>query len=156
MKIFIQCEAGSKQKHFHDEKTLKWKHSVEVPAPYPYPYGFILGTTSEDGGNVDCFVITKQSLQVGQIVTCEPIGLMEQFEVEEIDHKVLARPIGEKTEIDAGVRETLTGFVYRMFEPFKDFPIRVGRFLGREQAEAHIAACWDTHQPEVRGDLGEI
>jgi inorganic pyrophosphatase len=143
MKTFIQCEAGSKLKHYHDEKTLEWQRSIEVSTPYPYPYGFIIDTTSEDGGNVDCFVITKRPLRMGQVVTCEPIGLMEQFEGEEIDHKVLARLIDEETEVDAGIQETLTEFVYRLFGHVEEHPVRVGQFLGRDIAEAHIAACQD-------------
>ena len=54
IKVFIQNEAGSDQKHLHDEKTLEYKHTVRVSRSYPFPYGFILDTTSEDGDNLDC------------------------------------------------------------------------------------------------------
>jgi inorganic pyrophosphatase len=40
----------------------------------------VIGTDSGDGGNVDCYVITNRTLKTGQIVECDPIGLMEQFE----------------------------------------------------------------------------
>ena len=49
LKVFIQNEAGSTQKHYHNEKTLQWRRTEKVSRPHPYPYGFILGTTSADG-----------------------------------------------------------------------------------------------------------
>ncbi len=61
LKVYIQNEAGSNLKHYHNEKTLILKRTVEVSRPYPFPYGFILDTTSADGLNLDCFVITACS-----------------------------------------------------------------------------------------------
>ena len=65
---------------------------------YPFPYGFVLETTNEDGGNVDCFVITPRELKTGQIVDCRPVGLMEQIEDGKQEgaallHKELSRSI---------------------------------------------------------------
>ena len=57
LKIFIQNEAGSNQKHYHDEKKLEWIRSVEISRPYPFPYGFIIGTTSADGDNLDWYLL---------------------------------------------------------------------------------------------------
>lgn len=99
MKVFIENEAGSNQKNFYNEKTLEYKKTVTVSRKYPYPYGFILDTTSGDGDNLDCFIITDKELRSGQVVECEPVGLMEQIEtawgkskggIEEEDHNVLA------------------------------------------------------------------
>jgi inorganic pyrophosphatase len=70
MKVFIQNEADSFVKNFHDEKTLGFMGAARVSRAYPLPYGFILNTTGDDGLNVDCFVLTKSSLRTGQIVEC--------------------------------------------------------------------------------------
>lgn len=93
MRVFIENEAGSYVKHFHNEKTLEPKGNATVSRPYPFPYGFILNTTAADGDNVDCFVLTQQALHTGQIVQCEAIALMEQIEDGDEDHKV-GRPGG--------------------------------------------------------------
>src|SRR4030042_4775219 len=99
MKIFIENEAGSNKKNIFNEKTLEYSRSHTASRKYPYPYGFIIDTTSGDGDNVDVFVITDRKLKSGQIVDCEPIGLMEQIETswdesngnaEEEDHNILA------------------------------------------------------------------
>lgn len=102
LKVFIQNEAGSDRKHYHDEKSLEWRRSVRVSRAYPYPYGFVVGTTSADGGNVDCFVITSRPLRMGTIVECEAIGLMEQVEDGDVDHNVLAALQDEAPRFERG------------------------------------------------------
>lgn len=143
MRVFIQNEAGSDQKHYHDEKTLEPTGTVRVSRPYPYPYGFVIGTTAADGCNVDCFVLTRRPLRTGQIVECEPIGLMEQIEDGEEDHNVLATPVGEDATVSESVREELSEFVGHVFDHIGGKQIRVGRFLGRAEADAHLRAHLD-------------
>ena len=62
----------------------------------------MIGTDSGDGGNVDCYVITTRILKTGQIVECDPIGLMEQFEDGVEDHNILARLLDEPVVINEG------------------------------------------------------
>ena len=141
IRVFIQNEAGSDQKHLHDEKTLEYKRTVTVSRPYPFPYGFILDTTSEDGDNLDCFVITKQPLKTGSLVECEPIALLEQIEDGEEDHNVLAALQGEAPEIDQAMMDTFREFTFHVFDHVPGKEIAVGRLLPREAAEQHIRAC---------------
>ena len=152
LRVFIQNEAGSNRKHYHDEKTLELKRVVDVSRPYPFPYGFILDTTAADGWNVDCYVITRQPLTTGQIVECEPIGLMEQVEDGAEDHNVLATLVGETGTVDAGLQETLRAFSLTVFGHIEGKRMIVGRFLGPREAEAHIRAHRDGNAlaPEAR------
>jgi inorganic pyrophosphatase len=87
VRVFIQNEAGSRTKNYHDEKTFAWRRRIEVSLAYPFPYGFIVGTTAADDANVDCFVITREPHRTGQLVECDVLGLMEQFENGKEDHK---------------------------------------------------------------------
>ena len=116
MKVFIQNEAGSLVKHSHDEKTLELKNTTLVSRAYPFPYGFVLHTTAADGLNVDCFVLTKSCLCTGQIVECDPIGLMEQIEDGKEDHNVLAVIRGEEAVLDEVTRVALVAFVSHVFD----------------------------------------
>ena len=151
MTVFVQNEAGSNRKHYHNEKTLELQRAVEVSERYPFPYGFVVGTTAEDGCNVDCYIITETPLATGQLVECEPLGLMEQIEDGQEDHNVLARLVGEIAMVDAGVRERLTAFVQRVFAHAGEKRISVGRFLGPDAAEAHVIAHLDRdeHKPKL-------
>lgn len=153
MKVFIENEAGSDRKNLYDEKTLEYKKTVTVSRKYPYPYGFILDTTSGDGDNLDCFIITDKKLKSGIIIECEPISLMEQFEtawekskegIEEEDHNVLAILPGEVVEIDESVKEKLREFITHVFDHLPDKKVRAGNFLDLASALALIEKCKKT------------
>lgn len=150
MKVFIENEAGSDQKNLYNEKTLEYKKTVAVSRKYPYPYGFIPGTTSGDGDNVDVFVITDKKLKSGQMVACEPIGLMEQTEttrdeskenVEEEDHNVLAVFPDERVKLDDSVEEKLRDFVMHVFDHLPTKKVQVGSFLDKDAAVRYIEKC---------------
>lgn len=143
MKVFIENEAGSDQKNLYNEKTLEYKKTVTVSRKYPFPYGFVLDTTSGDGDNLDCFIITEQKLKTGQIIECEPIGLMEQFEDGKEDHNVLAKLPGEEVKMTEEFRDMLTEFVLHVFDHKRDKVVKVGRFLDKKEAEEYINQCLD-------------
>jgi inorganic pyrophosphatase len=138
IKVFIEAEAGSRNKNRYDKKTLVYKETGEVAQPYPYPYGFILGTRGPDDDSVDCYILTKDALKAGTMVECEPIGLLEQHEGEEIDHKVLATLSGQEIELDSELHKKLSDFIHALFAEFPELNVRVGRILPREAALIHI------------------
>jgi inorganic pyrophosphatase len=138
IRVFIQNEAGSNQKNYHDEKRLLWQRAVNVSMAYPFPYGFVLETSADDGDNVDCFVITDMALRTGQVVECEVIGLMEQFEDGQVDHNVLARLPGSQATVDEAVRGRLKEFVTSVFSHIPDKHLVVGRFLDAGEVQSHL------------------
>lgn len=152
MKVFIENEAGSNQKNLYNEKTLEYRKTVTVSREYPYPYGFILDTTSGDGDNLDCFIITHQKLEAGKIYDCEPIGLMEQTESSwtpdqaeamEEDHNILACLQGEAHEVTEEVKNVLTDFVAHVFDHIEGKVVHAGAFLGKEAAEHEVEKTKD-------------
>ena len=106
----------------------------DVSAPYPFPYGFILNTTSGDGDNLDCFVLTSRSLKSREIVEVEQIGMFEQIENEQEDNKIIAVLPGENREINEEIQTTLKNFIEHVFSHLPNHKISVGRFLGKEEA----------------------
>lgn len=140
IRVFIQNAAGSNRKNIHNEKTLEYRETRIVSRPYPYPYGFILGTNAGDGCNLDVFVITRRTLKTGQILNCEAMALMEQFEDGVEDHNVLARFVDEGIEVTEEIRAVLTDFVLNVFRHVPGNQISVGRFLGSQDAEEHVIA----------------
>jgi inorganic pyrophosphatase len=146
IKVFVQNEAGSNLKHYHDEKTPEFKFTTTVSLPYPFPYGFIIGTTASDGCNLDCYVITDAPLRTGAIVECEPIALMEQFEDGVEDHNILARLTGESADITGETQRTLVHFVENVFRHIDGKQICAGRFLPVSDAEACVTRHADAAQ----------
>jgi inorganic pyrophosphatase len=144
IRVFVQNEAGSDRKNYHNEKTLEYKETKLVSCAYPYPYGFIIGTHANDGCNLDVFVITRRRLTTGQILECEAIGLMEQFEDGVDDHNVLAKLLDEDVEITNDVRGILANFVMNVFRHVDGKQIAVGAFQNAQAARAHIIAHLDS------------
>ena len=144
IRVFVQNESGSDQKHLHDEKTVTYKETVTVSRAYPFPYGFILDTTSDDGDNLDCFVLTQRRLKTGEIVECEPVGLLEQIEDGDKDHNILARLADETPAITEEMKATFREFITHVFDHIPGKRIAVGQFLSKEAAESHIRACSDS------------
>lgn len=134
MKVFIENEAGSTKKNIFNEKTLEYKKTYNVSAPYPFPYGFILETTSGDGDNIDCFVLTNQQLKSREMVEVEPIGMFEQIENKQEDHKIIAVLPGKNWEINEEIQTKLKHFIEQVFSHLPDHSISVGRFLGKDDA----------------------
>ncbi len=144
IKVLIQAEAGSPNKMRYDEKTLKPIEVGRVSLPYPCPYGFILATTAADGDNVDCYVFGDDSLKTGSIVDCEIVGLLEQIESGEPDHKVLAVVAGQKAVLPDGVAEVLEDFIYGVFTQYPDSAVSVGAVQPRDAAVRYVRACRDS------------
>lgn len=144
IKVLIQAEAGSPNKMRYDEKTLKPIEVGRVSLPYPCPYGFVLATTAADGDNVDCYVFGDDSLKTGSIVDCEIVGLLEQIESGEPDHKVLAVVAGQKAVLPNGVAEVLEDFIYGVFTQYPDSAVSVGAVQSRDAAVRYVRACQDS------------
>jgi inorganic pyrophosphatase len=144
IQVLIQVEAGSRDKKLYNEKTLEYRETHRVSQRYPYPYGFIIGTRAEDGDAVDCYLITKDRLKANTIVECEPIGLLEQDEDGEIDHKVLAVMPGQDVDLDEGLLKELQDFIYALFSQYPDMRVSVGPVHPSEAALNHVQKFRDT------------
>lgn len=141
LRVFVENEAGANIKNVHDERTLQYLRSVQVARRYPFPYGFLLDTLNDDGDNLDCYILTRRPLRRGEIIECQPIGLMEQMEAGEQDHNVLAVPSGEPLELTEEVCQELRQFVLHVFDNLEGRSVAVGRFLGVGAAWALVARC---------------
>lgn len=134
IKVFIENEASSNIKNLFNEDTLQYRKSVEVSANYPFPYGFLLDTKSGDGDNLDCFVLTKQPLKSRDTVDAEPIGMFEEIEDGEEDHKILATLPGETWDIDENLQQIFNDFSAKVFSHLPGKKKEIGRFLGKKDA----------------------
>ena len=138
IQMLIQVAAGSCDRYIYNERTLEFLETRPGSRPYPYPYGFIIGTSAVDGACVDCYLITKEKVTSGDIVECEPVGLLLQDEGGEIDHKVLAVMPGQDIVLGPELLQELQEFIYAIFANCPDMEIRVGPILSREAALEHL------------------
>lgn len=140
MEVFIENEGGSTDKNCFDEQTMEYIKTVTIARPYPYPYGFFPGTKSGDGDNLDCFVVTNRDLKSRERVVVEPVGMMEQIEGGQEDHKILAVFPDEGIEITPAIQASIADFVTHAFDHLRGKEIKIGNFYGKEKAEQLIEA----------------
>ena len=138
MQLFVEAEAGSRERQRFDEQTLAPRDSEIVARPYPYPYGFLIGTRAADGDCVDCYLITPEPVAARTVVECVPVGLLLHEEDSEPDHKVLAVLPGRHTSLNEGLLDELRQFIEEMFAAYPAVRVRVGPLLPRAAAEAHL------------------
>jgi inorganic pyrophosphatase len=138
IQVLIQVAAGSCDKNFYNESTLELRETRRIARPYPYPYGFIIGSSAADGDCVDCYLITQDTLTAGTIVEGEPIGLLEQLENREQDHKVLAAIPGQEIALGQELLQELQDFIYAIFARYPDMHVQVGPILPKEAALHHL------------------
>jgi len=138
IKVLIQVQASSCDRKIYNEQTLEYRETRQSARPYPYAYGFIVGTMAEDGDAVDCYVLTKDGVTAGEIVECEPLGLLEQDEDGEIDHKVLAGLSGQEVDLNDELLKELQDFIYSIFSAFPNMHVSVGPIRSRDAALQHI------------------
>lgn len=140
IRVLIQAEAGHCDQKIYDECTLQYLRTQHRPRPYPYPYGFIVGTLASDGDCVDCYLITRDPVRAGTIVECEPVGLLQQDENGEADHKVLATIPGQQAELGQEMLDELQEFITAIFAADPSARVRVGPILPKEAALHHLEA----------------
>jgi inorganic pyrophosphatase len=141
MRVLIENEAGSRRKKTYDEHTLQLVSTADVSAAYPFAYGFVIGTRAEDGDAADCFVLTALKLSSGSEVECEPIALIEQVEDGEVDHKVIATPVGAKATVDDAAVQAIRDFAMNVFSHVPGKQMTIGRLLGPDAARAYLDKC---------------
>jgi len=141
--VFIENQAGTNIKKTYNEKTLEYLYEETVSSNYPFAYGFILETTSGDGDNVDCFVITDQKLESGSIVYCEAIGIIPQVEDGEVDNTILATLRGETIVVNEEDVKRIQNFAQHVFDHIPGKEIQVGELMPKNTAERFIESCLD-------------
>jgi len=138
MRVFIENEAGSNQKNIFNEETFEYKKTYTVSAQYPFAYGFIPQTRSGDGDSLDCFVLTTKPLKSGELVEVDVVGMFEEVEDGEADHKILVVPKGDIWEIDTNLEDLFKDFSAKVFSHLPGKKKEIGRFLGIDEANALI------------------
>jgi inorganic pyrophosphatase len=100
----------------------------------------VIGTKAGDGDAADCFVLTARKLMSGTVAECQPVGLLEQVEDGEVDHKLLAVLPGETFALGQA-EPALRDFVSRVFSHLPGKQMTIGRLLDRQAAKAYLQRC---------------
>lgn len=137
IKAVVEVEKGSSKRAVFGSnlKVLKYRR---VSVYYPFAYGFILNTTSDDGAGVDCYVLTNKHIEMGSIVVCKPIGLLEQFENDEVDSKVICLLENDDFKFAQEHIQQIKDFILQIFKKFPEVEIRFGEYKDESFAINYI------------------
>lgn len=134
IEVFIEAAAGSPDKHIFNETNFVHLGVRTALLPYPYPYGFVPGTAGEDDEALDSYIITSTPLAVGSRVTCEAVAVLEFYEDDQLDHKLISVLPGESTLVDSALRDRLAEFIVGIFRKFPEIEVSVGELQPRQAA----------------------
>ena len=73
----------------------------------------------------------------------KPIGMYEQIENGETDHKILAVPTGDTWSVDEKTEQIFREFAVKVFSHLPKNNVQIGRFLGIKEANELISASQD-------------
>jgi len=137
LKAIVEVEKGSSTRAAIDEQ-LKIIGYRDIGTPYPFAYGFILNTSSEDGDGVDCYILTDRDIRTGAIIDCVPIGLLEIFENQEVDSKVICVLEEDDFRFEPEHIQQIKRFVLHLFGKFPEIEIKFGDYKDASHAAEYI------------------
>ncbi len=87
---------------------------------YPCNYGYIPNTLSDDGDPMDVLVRTPHQVNVGSVLRCRPIAMLDMEDDGGVDYKILALPVPELTPFWKHVktREDMPDILIKQIEHF--------------------------------------
>ncbi len=113
--------SGSNVKHIFVEHTGETKVQRVLPfsLPHPFNYGFIPGTKSDDGDELDIFVLSSRKIDVGELVNARPIGVLLMEDENGTDNKIISVKSSDQNytgvddieDIDKQLMNTITYYV---------------------------------------------
>ncbi|WBF65742.1 MAG: inorganic diphosphatase [Candidatus Kinetoplastibacterium crithidii] len=122
---------------------------------YPCNYGYVPNTLSQDGDPTDVLVITPFPVQVGSVIKCRAIGILEMEDESGFDNKILALPVNKiyapysriKSYEDIGIEDL--NRIRHFFEHYKDLEqgkwVKVIGWKGIEAAQAELLRSLDAY-----------
>ena len=117
---------------------------------YPCNYGYVPQTISDDGDPVDVLVITPFPIQVGAVIKCRAIGVLQMDDEAGGDAKLLAVPVSKLYPLYDNIKEATDlpaqelQRIQHFFEHYKDLEkgkwVKVKGWEDSAAAKAEIMA----------------
>ncbi|MES2206939.1 MAG: inorganic diphosphatase [Pseudomonadota bacterium] len=126
---------------------------------YPCNYGYIPETLSEDGDPVDVLVMSPVPLNIGVVVRCRPVGILNMEDEAGIDGKLVAVPVDKLSPLYKNIKtvedlpELTLKQIQHFFEHYKDLEpgkwVKVTGWAGPEAAKQEIVSSIARHKANV-------
>jgi inorganic pyrophosphatase len=90
--MVVEIPLGAVNKYEYDKElhVFRLDRTLFSPVHYPGDYGFVPSTLAGDGDPLDVLVLVDQPTFPGCVVEVRPVGMLEMFDQESRDEKILA------------------------------------------------------------------
>ncbi|WP_331828456.1 inorganic diphosphatase [Candidatus Blochmannia sp. SNP] len=154
--VIIEIPANSDPiKYEIDKKTgaIFVDRFLLTPMFYPCNYGYINKTLSLDGDPVDVLVPTPYPLQLGCVIHCRPIGMLNMIDESGKDAKIIAVPhnkISEQYSLIQDINDfpnLLRNQIDHFFKNYKDLDpgkwVKIKSWENRNAAKTEISKAFE-------------
>ncbi len=118
----VEIPKNSRIKYEYNEKlgVIEVDRIFRTPVAYPQNYGFFPRTWNRfDKDPMDVIIISSETFVPGTLVQVRVVGMIEMDDSGELDHKILAIPVGHSDyahikdikDLDTEIIENLTWFL---------------------------------------------
>ncbi|BBL79473.1 inorganic pyrophosphatase [Rubrobacter xylanophilus] len=161
----VEIPKGSKVKYELDKRTglLRVDRVLYSSVVYPANYGLIPRTLGEDGDPLDALVLMQEPVHPLSILRARPIGMMLMTDEGERDEKIICTHLDDpeyRSYLHHGeLPEHRLAELRRFFQDYKKLEnkeVRVGDFLGPEEAREAIAAAMQLYERRFGAPEGEL
>ena len=139
MKALIEAQRNSDIRARYDEKTLTKNEERSAGDVYPFAYGFIIGTETETGEALDCYLVSDGNVRIGEQVECEAIDAFIFYEGEERDIKIIVKEKNKEAIFGDEDKDRIDLFIKNAFSDHPELKISIGGLEGKEYADRMIA-----------------
>lgn len=147
LRALIEIPKGCRNKYELNQETghIEFDRRLFAAVSYPVEYGFVMGTRTEEGEELDAIVAVSEPTFPGCVVTIDVIGMLEMYDEDEPDHKILGVPLSDPSwssleEIDQ-LPGDLADEIKHFFEVYTDLEGKEWRIEGWADKERAVAEC---------------
>ena len=99
--VIVEIPKGTNKKYELNDPIFDRVISVrKVKGRYPYYYGCFPQTFAGDKDPLDMILLTKQKYKSLDIVEVEILGVIKTIDNNEVDDKIVVKPLNEKIDIE--------------------------------------------------------
>ncbi len=159
LRAFIEIPKGGRNKYELNQETgyIELDRRLFAAVSYPVEYGFVMGTRTEEGEELDAMVAVSEPTFPGCVVPIRVIGMLEMYDEDEPNHKIVGVPLADPAWSDLEEIDQLPGDlaqeITHFFQVYTDLEGQDWHIEGWASRERAVAEC-DRARERFRGQEG--
>ena len=145
--VRVENLVNTKEKFEYDEAVgeMRLDFVFKDGLLWPYNYGEILNTLGGDGDKLDAIIISSGSLEIGNVIECRTVGIIELLDRGERDDKIICIPVTDEAmekyqdfkDLDNSWQNKFKDFLMELAKQ-KNKTMEILAFHGKIKAEEEI------------------